>query len=435
MTTPVITRPHEVPSPVGADCIRPLRHRSQWLGVGRIFSSSVLALIASVLFLEGYFRLAGVGGQEFLRPDLQMGCRHIPGKQVIWRLEGYSDDKLSSVGLRDTEHTIAKEPGVYRIVLLGDSVVEALQVGLNDTFGKVLESLLNQQLSQGKVSKIKRFEVINFGCSSYSTGQEVLQYEKEAEKYQPDAVVLLYNKGDSIENTVTAKFRKQLEPRPYFYLDRSGQLKEDDSILKIGANKLKPQPVREWLREHSTIYGAFSQADLSLSINEPRYRKIKSWINRLCEWGFGGVVGSSQQRAGQSPPLRIQRLGADSNGQNGLQRSGVDSNGGLAGELIYPDPDNMAVTKALIGRLALQTAAKKRTFILGIFPNINKEPTLSEQAKELKELAANKQFTCLDLSPSFLADPDPTSTFIQYHFSKKGHQIVARELSGLNHFI
>ncbi len=362
---------------------------SKSAGFAKYALQSVVFLFLCIVLLEGYLKLAGVGGQEFLRPSIKMGCEHIPGKRVIWRLEGYSHDRLSKVGLRDSEHSITKEAGTYRIALLGDSAVESLQVDLNQTFGKVLESLLNTK----QRATVRQFEVVNFGCSSYSTGQEVLQYESEIDKYQPDAVVLLYNRGDSLENVIHDKDRKHAEIRPYFYLDQNGQLHQDNSVLNNNMDKLKPQPIKDFLREHSAIHGVLTQADLSLTINEPRYRKIKSWIEALVNL-----------------PKRF-----DPKNQSTLTA-------------IYPDQNDMAVTKALIERLANNIAQKNRTFILMIFPNIVHYDVLLQQAKQLKTLADNKHFRCLDLSSSFLADKDPNSNFIQYHFSKKGHEVVASQL-------
>ncbi len=133
----------------------------------------------------------------------------------------------------------------------------------------------NMQGSENTPTQIKHFEVINFGCSSYSTGQEILQYEQEADLYKPDAVVLLYNRGDSSENIVNANNRKKAEARPYFYLDAAGKLQQDNSVLLTSQNKLKPNVIKEFLRRYSAIYGVLTQADFTLSLNEPRYCKLK----------------------------------------------------------------------------------------------------------------------------------------------------------------
>src|ERR1700687_5059060 len=94
--------------------------------------------------------------------------------------------------MRDVEHTIAKPAGVYRIALLGDSATEGLQVPFDATYGREIERIY-------AAHGIKA-EVLNFGCSGYSTGQEVLQFEREVAQYKPDLSILLYNRGDSMEN-------------------------------------------------------------------------------------------------------------------------------------------------------------------------------------------------------------------------------------------
>jgi len=426
MISSVITQTQKAPS-----IPQTKMHRPWWRHLGQGFCFVLLALA----LLEGYFRLAGVGGGEFLQPDLQLGTKHIPDKQVIWRTEGFSNNRMSSVGLRDTEHTVSKEPSVYRIALLGDSLVEALQVDLNDTFGKLLESRLNQTVANGSVKgsiygslngslnnhdKNRRYEAINFGCGGYSTGQEVLQYEREAAKYKPDAIFLFYNRGDSLESVVTNKDRKKAEPRPYFYLDQSGQLKEDDSVLAANFDKLKPQPLRDFLGKNSTIYGALNQADFSLTLNEPHYRKIKGWLNSAVSWSANIMHPHEMNTAyGLSKPRPY--ISVIPTQASLLQQ-------GLYSKAFYPDQDEMTVTKALISKLANQAAKNGQTFVLVIYPNIDHYSALTEQAKQLKILARENHFLYLDLSPAFLADPQPRSNFALYHFNKKGHITVANQL-------
>ncbi len=100
----------------------------------------------------------------------------------------------------------------------------------------------------------------------------------------------------------------------------------------------------------------------------------------------------------------------------------------MVSKAFYPDQSDIAVTKVLLERLAQETKEKKRIFILAVFPNIVNYLALEEQAKELKILAMKKNFQYLDLTDSFLACKDPDSNFLQYHFSEKGHAVVAYDL-------
>jgi len=90
-------------------------------------------------------------------------------------------------GQRDIERTIDKEPGVKRIILLGDSVVEGFGIReIDDTISRRLERLH----PDGGV------EVLNFGVSAYCTLAEVELLEVKGLEFRPDVVVLLFVGND-----------------------------------------------------------------------------------------------------------------------------------------------------------------------------------------------------------------------------------------------
>lgn len=359
----------------------------------RVIFESIVACLLAIICLEIFFRLCGVGGQEFLQPDSTFGTVHIPNKQVTWRLEGYSNNYLSSRGLRDTEHQIAKPSGTYRIALLGDSATEGLQVDLSDTFGKDAERLLNEDLSahnrNHKGKPITNFEVINFGCSGYSNGQELLQYRQDVTQYDPDAVFLLYNRGDSVENSLDPSNRATAEPRPYFYVDKDVRLQQDDSILHANAEKFAPNPVLDFLRTNSRIYGAFSQMNMSLTLNESRYRKMRLFWMKL----------TASKKSPESRPV-----------------------------LNYPKQDSLLVTCAVLQELAAEAHVQHRNLCVMTFPNWVDDPTLAAQYVIFKPFAKQIGAQYIDLTKPFKADPKMRDDFLEFHFSTRGHALVAQKL-------
>ncbi len=95
----------------------------------------------------------------------------------------------NSLGFRDGEHAVAKPPGVYRIVIIGDSIAAGLRVERTaDLFPDVLERLLR---GQGV-----RAEVLNFAVSGYNTQQEVETLKDRALAYRPDLVIVAYSLTD-----------------------------------------------------------------------------------------------------------------------------------------------------------------------------------------------------------------------------------------------
>src|SRR6266436_2048980 len=126
---------------------------------------------------------------ELKRPvaDPQLSFTHVPNRSAF--LMGVRVT-TNSQGLRDREYSLEKPPGVYRIVMLGDSTTLGWGVPAQQTVAKILERRLNQAGGQ-------RFEVLNAGVGNYGTVQEVAHYKTIDRAFHPDAVVLEYFINDA----------------------------------------------------------------------------------------------------------------------------------------------------------------------------------------------------------------------------------------------
>lgn len=344
----------------------------------------VLAIAAGLLAVEVLCNFAGVGNEEFLEPDPILGIRHIAGKKVVWRLEGYSAEKISSQGLRDREHALAKAPNTYRIALLGDSATEGMQVSMDKTYASQLEKILNNS-----ATKNKTVEVLNFGCSSYSNGQEMLQLERQIAPFKPDLVVLMYNRGDYIENIRDPSTLKA-EPRPYFYLAADGALTQDNTIMDFNKDGFRPNPTTDFLRRHSRIYGILTHTNLALSLNEMLYSKLRNSIMKM-------LPGSK---------TNWKRI-----------------------EAPYTITDPWKVSEAIFNRINADCQSMDARFMLVCFPNIVNDAEYSDQIKALDKQAKVQNFVYSDLSPNYSQSPDPKKLFLKYHFSNEGHELAARQIA------
>jgi lysophospholipase L1-like esterase len=353
-------------------------HRPWW----HVTLEAALLIAVGVAGLELVLNAAGVGVEEILQPDAEMGVKHIPNKPVVWRMEGYSNERFSSAGLRDVEHSVAKPAMTYRIALLGDSATEGLQVPMADTYSTVLQQLYSVAG--------KKTEVLNFGCSSYSTGQEVLQFEREVAQYKPDLTILLYNRGDALEN-VRKPGDFKCEPRPYFYIDSAGTLQQDNAVLQHNAKALAPNPVVDALRRHSRLYGVFSHANLTLSLNEPLYRKVRGWV---------------------TAPFNA--------GKKRTETASVPT---------YTEQDSWKVTAGLIERLNADCQKQGSKLLVVAFPNVVNDPEFARQIAAVEKLGKESGFEVFDLTPKFRWHPNPKSLFLKYHFSSAGHRFVAERIA------
>jgi len=103
------------------------------------------------------------------KPDLRLNC-----------------ESTNSHGLRDIERSIDKPPGVKRVILLGDSIVEGYGIRESDTISRQLERLYADGMT----------EVLNFGVSGYCTLAEVELLGVKGIAFSPDQVVLVFAEND-----------------------------------------------------------------------------------------------------------------------------------------------------------------------------------------------------------------------------------------------
>jgi GDSL-like Lipase/Acylhydrolase family len=100
--------------------------------------------------------------------------------------------QFNSIGMRDREHAVPKDNGTFRVLLLGDSFMEALQVDFEDSFPKLLEDRLRQ-------ASHRTVEVINCAVSGWGTDQELIYLQQYGLKFHSDLILI----GMTIHNDVS----------------------------------------------------------------------------------------------------------------------------------------------------------------------------------------------------------------------------------------
>jgi hypothetical protein len=192
------------------------------------------ALVVAAFLAEGVTRLVDhfycldIRAIYFAGPNRDYGWAHEPGA-TGWmkrcapgnKIEWETFTRINSKGLRDREFSYERNDA-YRILILGDSFAQALQVDQDKTFAKELERDLNA------VPGARRVEVINTGNAGYGTDNELLFYRHEARRYHPDLVLLVFTtENDVYENShdILLRIQYPYPPKPYFEL-RDGHLVE-----------------------------------------------------------------------------------------------------------------------------------------------------------------------------------------------------------------
>jgi len=164
-----------------------------------------------------------------------------PCAEFYWRPEPTDEFhvlvRLNNFGLHAPPYTLEKPPGVFRILIVGDSFPQGMQVNREQTF----PYLLQQQFGPG-------VEVINLSVDAFGTDRELLLYAILGWQFQPDLVLLSVYPGNDVQDNEI-----DLEARRYGYrLSRPFFTLEDDKLRLHNSVQLDParypaSSVYQWL--------------------------------------------------------------------------------------------------------------------------------------------------------------------------------------------
>jgi len=129
----------------------------------------IFGLLIAIGGAEFTVRLTQIGSDQMHSQDRELGLRFIESKSGLNQGSGLKARVTSnSHGWRRPETTWDKPDDVYRILVLGDTLMAAVQVNDDETSSAVMEALLNRE------NLSKQVEVINLGVPTFGTDQEYL---------------------------------------------------------------------------------------------------------------------------------------------------------------------------------------------------------------------------------------------------------------------
>ncbi|MCC6905986.1 MAG: SGNH/GDSL hydrolase family protein, partial [Anaerolineae bacterium] len=165
----------------------------------------------------------------------------------------------NSAGMRTPDVPYEKPADVYRILIIGDSFVEAVQMPYDNTFYARLQDRLNGVTIDGK-----RVEVLAMGRTGWGTLQEYLYYVHEGYRFDADLVILSFYINDVADNYPT-----------FFYPNINNTnfdfVFEGDSVRILDTNQqpLPPNPSRRLYNALHPALQASSLARLFVRLGDP----------------------------------------------------------------------------------------------------------------------------------------------------------------------
>jgi hypothetical protein len=208
----------------------PVSRRVVWVGRVGIVLFTVLLVLGT---LEVTLRLFGpvlpgnYTSGAYLERHPTYGFFHVRGYEGWQQSNEYvARVRFSQLGLRDPRERYEKPPGTFRILLLGDSFTEAVQVDQRETTAAVLEARLRALRPDLNV------EVINAGVAGWGTGIEGLYLENEGYRFEPDLVLVGFFVGNDLHDNYyklqLAGDDLDLAVKPYFGLGKDGAVVQRD---------------------------------------------------------------------------------------------------------------------------------------------------------------------------------------------------------------
>lgn len=211
-----------------------------------------------------YFVLDIVGGFIFIPPT---PFRNSPDEHVHHKMLPYTpylmynrfgdfkvEMKTDNMGFRGRDIK-EKEPGTYRIVMLGDSFTMGEGIGDDQTFPLLVERYLNEM-------KGRKYEVINLGVESYSPVLEYLELKEYIGMLKPDMVILNFDMSDVVPEYVYRKIASY---------DKTGDVIAVNGFPEYNRRKEDPREViMNWIYMHLFITGhAVENLRKHFGANEP----------------------------------------------------------------------------------------------------------------------------------------------------------------------
>lgn len=150
--------------------------------------AALIGLSVALLICEGLVRLLPVQGAYFripLKPNDAVGFTRFPETSCQFDSTCYqiADITFNSLGFRDREFS---EGGEFKIAILGDSFMEAIEVPAGLTTASTLGKLIHRR-------------VLNASINSYGTTHELFVYQNLLKPLRPEVVVLFFYPGNDVQ--------------------------------------------------------------------------------------------------------------------------------------------------------------------------------------------------------------------------------------------
>jgi hypothetical protein len=219
--------------------------------ISRTVAAVLAGLVLAALVTELFFRLIVATPLRWVMvepqvalfgPDFATGYRHRVDVSGMWLTEHRNFIRTSNLGLRDRDRPLAHGAGP-RAVIVGNSIIEAVQVEESQTSSAVAERILSRQRPGA--------EVVNLGLSGAKPAVLVARLQTQGLALSPDLAIVVVDVGDLI-NPATTDDREFTGYRP----DAAGEFHVSYGFRNTSGYRFRTSRAGRafyWLLDHSEV--------------------------------------------------------------------------------------------------------------------------------------------------------------------------------------
>jgi hypothetical protein len=209
-------------------------------------------MVVMLIVLEAVLRTTHLFGARvsWTEPDPEIGWRFTPGHEYWVQKENDHPitGRINSLGYRDRERSRDKPDGTYRVAVVGDSYVEALQVELDSTFVAVAARELDDRLGIP-------VEVMNLGRSGMTITEERTVVKNAGEALDADLIVLVFVPLNDIADMTPATTDNLM--RPFARTGGDGTVVIDTGFSLSPGYRARTRV--NWLKQYSALVSLLAE--------------------------------------------------------------------------------------------------------------------------------------------------------------------------------
>ena len=338
--------------------------RQTFLNLVIAFIAVTVSLIVGEIAVRQLTPLDRGSSRLYRIPHRVVGWVLEPGASYLNRVDNTTVRvSYNARGWRDVDRSVQRDTAVFRVLVFGDSFMEAYSVNLKDAFHMRLPHWAGDE---------RTLEAVNLGVGGYGTLQAYLAFREFGSIYDPDVVLLGFYVSNDVRNN-----SYHLESRI-----------EQDSLKTLSRPFLDPSDLPQWRIIQTDFEGARRRYEAELARRSHLLRRLAN---------ESALVGASRAAAQRIVDLLDREVSSDPREDAVPHR---DRHMALYGVHYCSEPDAYALawelTRTILERFKREVeAAGARLVVFSV-------PALEEvEAHRGVETGPEDELICWDDAPGY----------------------------------